>query len=75
MAITRTLPPVTVAYAELNDEGTVDVGLRLNTTLVSFAFTAAEAFHLADEIRAAATEAAELEAERVGAAIAGAVQS
>lgn len=67
MAITRPAPPVTIGYAEINDDLGVDVGINLGSGLVSRPFTPAEAFHLADEIRDAATEAARLAAEEVSA--------
>lgn len=63
MPITRIQPPLTLAYAEINDEGTVDVGIRLSSGLVSRDLTPEEALQLADEIRETAAEAIALQAD------------
>lgn len=64
MAITRTNTTL-VAWAELNDQGSIDLNVRaeLRDVVAARAITPAEALQLADELRELATEAATYAAE------------
>lgn len=64
MAITRT-DTTDVIWAEINDQGSIDLNVRaeLRDVVAARALTPAEALQLADELRELATEAASYAAE------------
>lgn len=64
MAITRTSTTL-VAWAELNDDGNIDIGVRaeLRDVVATRALAPAEAVQLADELRELATAAMTYAAE------------